>query len=284
MCQATFAIQTWAPKVVCRLAGLFVAAIVLLPSGVCRASERNTGNLLFHNNYNDVTVKVILYDSESPDEVWKGTSWDFPPRDRSDLAIDDKPISVRGDWRIRIEFSDGSGSSKHRINSVGAHCSDGKWHVYASNVEKGQPPKVRLPISASRGSARWTIDAQGVVTSHIRYTVSLDSESKIYTSGLIVEFADGTVYTASATKTVDRPSFGIPTRTDTNQSHNALSERKLNDIRRVYAKYSNDASGPKTIREWINEVRNWAREGAEIYKELKDNELVQDAVKIYAGT
>ena len=85
-------------------------------------------------------------------------------------------------------------------------------------------------------------------------------------------------------ETVDRPAFGIPTGTDTNRSHNALTERKLNDIRRVYAKYSNDASGPNTIREWINEVRNWAREGAEIYKELKDNELVQDAVKIYAGT
>ncbi len=255
--------------------------IVLVCSTASHGEERNVGNLYFRNNYRNVEAKVILYHRNSPDRVY-GT-WTFRPSDKAHLSTDGRRIKVRGDWRIRIKFSNGR-TRKHRISNVGAHRSDGKWYVYASNVDKGRPPKVRLPISASRGSARWTIDANGVVTSYITYTVGSGSGSKKYSTGLIVEFADGNVYTASATKTVGRPLVGSRRGTDTNQSHNALNVNKLNSIRRVYVKYSTDSSGPNTIREWINEARQWAREGEEIYKELKDNELVQDAVKIYAGT
>lgn len=252
-----------------------------------RASEKNVGTLMFGNHYNKgINVKVFLYHRSSPNRIWQNTNWTIPGKRRGDLKYKDKVIKVRGDWWIQIEVTKGQQkkkSKKYRISSVGAHTSDGKWQVYAGSVLNGKSPKAKLPISASRGSARWTISAKGVVTSYIKYTVGSGSGSKKYTTGLMVEYADGKVDTAWATKTVGRPAFGSRKGTAKNTSHNALSLKRLNDIRRIYVKYDTSSSGPNTVREWITKIRKWAKEGEDIYKELKDNELVKDAVKLYAG-
>lgn len=249
----------------------------------CQAAEKNVGNLLFRNNYSS-TIKVYLHHRNSPDRVWKKAEWRIAGGKTTHLSVEGRRIKIRGDWRITIASLNGKRSKKRRISSVGVHGSDGKWHVFASNVKQGSSPKAKLPISASRGASSWTIDARGVVTSRIKYTVGSGSGSKKYTSGLIVEFSNGSIYTAWSTKTVGRPAFGTRKGTHTDQSHTALPLNRLGSISRVYVKYSTSSSGPNTIREWINEARQWARDGEKIYKELKDNELVKDAVKYYAGT
>ncbi|MBI1325711.1 hypothetical protein GC170_21310 [bacterium] len=143
--------------------------------------------------------------------------------------------------------------------------------------------KVKLPIKASRETATWTIDAQGGVTSAIRYTVGPGNGSKRYSTGLIVEFADGHIYTASATETIGRHLYETRRGTEENNNHNALPIDHLKDIRRVYVKYKVGPSGPGTIEEEIQEAKKWVKEADKIYKELKDTDLVRDAVTYSSG-
>ena len=259
-----------------------VAAIAVCAPESCRAAERNVGHLCFHND-TTVGATIYLYHRQSPKRVWKGYNWRIASGRSTHFTVKSRPINVRGDWRIKIAFTNGARTAKQRISSIGVHRSDGKWYVFASNVYKGQSPKARLPITARRGSSTWTIDARGVVTSRIKYTVGSGTGSKRYASGLIVEFSDGSIYTASATKTIGRPPFRTKKGTYTNRSHRALPLNRLSRISRVYIKHSTNSSGPNTIREWINEARKWAKDGEEIYKELKGNDLVRDAVKFSAG-
>ena len=79
---------------------------------------------------------------------------------------------------------------------------DGYWKVFATDLVRGKSPRVLLPIRASRGASTWYINSRGVVESTIKYTVGSGSGSKKYTTAVIVEFANGQIYTATSTKTV----------------------------------------------------------------------------------
>jgi hypothetical protein len=143
---------------------------------------------------------------------------------------------------------------------------------------------VLLPITAAREAATWTIDANGVVSSYIRYTVGSGSGSKHYATGLVVEFADGTIYTAIATRTIGRPLHGNEKGTAANHAHTALPVARLNAIRRVYAKYAEPtSSGPGTVGEWVETAKKWVVDADKIYKELKDTDLVKDAITLTAA-
>lgn len=141
----------------------------------------------------------------------------------------------------------------------------------------GRAFRPELPITASKGSATWTIDQAGAVTGSITYTVGSGSGSKKYSSGLVVEYFDGGTYTADATETVGRPFTGTRRGTE-HFDRPSIPTSKLTQIRRVYVKYEVD-KGLDTIREWKDTVLELIAEADKDYQKLKDNGLVQDAVK-----
>ncbi len=261
---------------------LAIALVSLATLAPIARAEPASGVLVYENIDTRANTVVTLFHRDAPDRAVG--PWTITPGKRTYLSIKkiDK-ITVRGDWLIQVKDPSGRTSRRYRIDDVGFRAEDGSWHVRTPSVWAGRPPGIRLPIKVTRGSSTWTIDARGVVTSHIKYTVGSGSGSKKYTTGLIVEFSDGTIHTARATATIGRPTFGSRKGTKTNSAHDAIPVNKLNMIVRAYAKHSTSSSGPNTIGEWVKKAEEWAKEADRVYKELKDTDLARDAVAHESG-
>jgi len=147
--------------------------------------------------------------------------------------------------------------------------------------EENSRIKADLPITARRGSAKWSIDSAGGVECAIKFTVGAGSGSKRYASGVVVEFRDGSTYHSVATATIGRPPFGTKSGTKT-VPRNSIPANKLREIRRVYVTYDVTSS----INSVNDHINNWVeilKEADRIYKELKGTELVKDAVSVSVG-
>ncbi|MEL7078106.1 MAG: hypothetical protein AAGM46_19560, partial [Cyanobacteria bacterium J06582_2] len=141
---------------------------------------------------------------------------------------------------------------------------------------------VTLPTSAINGSSTWTIDARGRVSGSITYTVGSGFGSKKYSSGVVVEFLDGSTYYAETTKTVGRPSSGSTKGTHT-VSTSSIPLNQVNQIRRIFVNYQVDR-GLDTIGEWKDLVVDALVEADEDYQKLKELGLVKDAAAAAAGS
>ena len=157
------------------------------------------------------------------------------------------------------------------------------YQVWISTFNTTAISPLPLPTSASNGASTWTIDARGGVQGSITYTVggSPGGGSKKYSSGVVVEFLDGSTYFAEATKTVGRPFSGTRKGTHTVNAP-SISLDRVGNVRRVFVHY-NVETDLSTIRAWKDEVLDLLDEAEEDYERLKENGLVQDAAKASGG-
>ena len=159
-----------------------------------------------------------------------------------------------------------------------AQHADQEWYLEPANIQS--ITGLSLPITATNGSATWKIDDRGGVTGAISYTVGSGSGSKKYSSGVVVEFLDGSTYNAEMTKTVGRPLTGKRKGTHT-ENRPSISLNQVSQVRRVFVKYEVDR-GLDTIGVWKDLVLDILDDANTDYQKLKDNGLVQDAAKAAA--
>lgn len=180
-------------------------------------------------------------------------------------------------WNVYLNLQANENGAIPNVWEYAEH-PDQEWYLERADEKQS------LMVDARREFAQWIIDREGVVTSRITYTVGSGTGSKRYYSAVVVEFEDGQIYTAEATKTVGRPLIGSSKGTAENHNHPALPVDKVSSIRRVYIKAATDSSGPRTIREWVDTVKGWVMDAGKIYRELKDTDLVKDGVKYMVGS
>ncbi len=140
------------------------------------------------------------------------------------------------------------------------------------------PIRPVLPITASRESATWTVSKEGAVSASIKYTVGPGSGSKKYGTALVVEYKDGTVYRQYATATIGRDLFSTKRGTKRIDKPSIPLE-KLDEVRHAYVTYSVD-KGASTLNEWADKIVDAIKKADEKYRQIKDTELVQDAVTL----
>ena len=142
----------------------------------------------------------------------------------------------------------------------------------------GKNITVALPITASRGSSTWKISKTGGVEGSIKYTVGSGAGSKKYASGVVVEFADGSTYSATMTATIGRPLSGTKKGTKSVPAP-SIPLAKIRIVRRVYVTHDVESS-IATVKQQVDNLLEILKDADRIYKELKKSDIVVDAVKI----
>jgi|GEM_PF-6248346 len=186
-------------------------------------------------------------------------------------------LKTRRDHFVNAYDSIGNVSAQPTGNTTDVNLSDEIFTIHYTdpNTDPNTITPITLPTSSTKGASTWTIDARGGVSGSITYTVGSGSGSKKYSSGVVVEFLDGSTYYADTTKTVGRPSFGTRKGTHTVNAP-SIPLNQVNQIRRVFVNYQVDR-GIDTIREWKDLVVNTLVEADADYQRLKELGLVKDA-------
>jgi hypothetical protein len=109
---------------------LALLAVPLAAARPALAGEIQFGEVCFKNDY-PCKVTVRLYHADDLDRVF--SSWEFRSRQKAMLTLKGDTFTIGGDWLIKVEFHDGSASSRRLVYKVGT-CVHRTWIINASQV------------------------------------------------------------------------------------------------------------------------------------------------------